>query len=221
MKLSFFKQFLSGVVLTLVFGGLANGQTIFLEQEGGATDGVRDMPTTGDALNGLSSGTVGVVEVPGLNITIASITGASDAPAIAPAPFFVTDGTRGGIESGNNGTTAAISDEESITFTFDQDIVITEAFFGSLGSFVTPVDSITFGGQLVNDANADSDVFDFTFDGTSPGLAIAAGDPLTITAGDGDVGIRTFTVTVASVPEPSSFALLGLLSLGAVARRRR
>ena len=54
------------------------------------------------------------------------------------------------------------------------------------------------------------------------GLILAANEQFTVTAGSGNTGLLNIDVTVASaVPEPSSAALLGLLSLGVVARRRR
>ena len=222
MKLNFCKQILSVAVLTVAFSGFANAQsgTILFTTDTDATN-----TTVGEAIQGMPIGPITGIEtgIAGLTLDIGSATAATDA-TLDPAVFQAV-GTRSGIMSGNDATSASFSNGENLTFSFNQGIFIESSFFGSLGAS----DTANFNGIALNDTNtAAGDIAIFTPGGnfeafaTGPeGLFLAAGDSFTFSAGDGTVGLRNLVVTVAAVPEPSSAALLGLLSLGVVARRRR
>ena len=76
---------------------------------------------------------------------------------------------------------------------------------------------------IVNAVTPFDDIFDFTTGGTSNGLFLAADTPILLqVSGDGAAtGLDSITLSVASVPEPSSMlGLLGLAGLFAVKRRR-
>ena len=202
MKLNFLKQILSVAVLTVAFSGFANAQS-------GTIDFTLDDPntTTGSLLTDLGTDVVGetvATGIEGLNITVDSIT------TSAATNIFVAVDSRAGV--GDNFFRAGATND-SITFSFDQDVEITELEFASL----TGNDAINVNGTpFTNPSNAGA-VF-----AQDPPISLAAGESLTFTASSGNVGLLNIDVTVASaVPEPSSAALLGLLSLGVVARRRR
>ena len=208
MKLCFFKRFLCGVALTLVVGGLANAEIVPID----FTTSFNSPATTGDLLdNQFSLGdapeTFDVVEdtTLGLTITIESITSNSTTGAsieAANASFGIT----GGSFSSAGDTQLNAAGDESITFSFNQDVVFVSAFFSSF----TSADEIDFGGVTITEALSTDDVFSFT---GANSLALAANTPITIEADASNFGLATITVDVAAVPEPSSLALLGLLGL--------
>lgn len=105
--------------------------------------------------------------------------------------------------------------DESLTFTFNQDVTITEVEFFSLSDDPLLAESVSFAGQtLLGVDGAASDVFTF-----SPGLFIPANDPIVFfeISGNG-TALETFTIVV---PEPSSLAMLGISGCLMFARRRR
>ena len=126
-----------------------------------------------------------------------------------------------GINSAGGDDTARLDGDlsETIFFSFNEDVVITQIDFASFG---TDSEILLNGTDLLTSGN----VVDF-----DPGFAISAGDTFSIESisttpiPDGgrvspDVGLQSITVVVAAIPEPSSLALLGLLG-GVVAIRRR
>ena len=197
MKLNFLKQILSVAVLTVAFSGLANAQsgTVVFVDDGAGT-------STGALLTDLGTGVVGqsvATEVTGLNLTVESIT------TSAPTDIFVAVGTRAGV--GDNFFRAPT---DEITFSFDQAVTIDEISFSS----VSGADDFFFNGVLFGESANGVTIEDTAF-------SLAAGESFTIASNTGNVGLVDIDVSVAAVPEPSSAALLGLLSLGVVARRRR
>ena len=79
------------------------------------------------------------------------------------------------------------------------------------------------GVDIVNAGLPFTDIFDFTAGGTSDGLFLAADTPVLLQiSGDGAAaGLDSITVSVTSVPEPSSMlSLLGLAGLFAAKRPR-
>ena len=224
MKLNFCKQLIP-IALTLVVGGFANADTVSFSNTPGQTGdpGFADAFTAlnGTRVDALSAASPVVVPVtgnsafPDLAITFV---GATSPGADATFQFF---GTRSGITSGigaSDGQSGTFGNGESLSFFFSEDVEITVAEFGGFGAD----EEINFNGApLDNPGNANELEF---FD---PPLFIAAGSTLTIAGVEGsNVGISTIDFTpvagsTTGVPEPSSAALLGLLSVGVVARRRR
>ena len=192
---------------------LALGAALLVPQEAHATFiDLRTGGMTGFALdNPPSPGlplTVAVAEIPGLNLTVASV---------GPAGSIV-NGTASsfGLNSPGSGDEAALFDvdaAESLTFTFDQDVLIQNI---ALNSF-TGDEGFSAGGVSFVNGDAPGNVFTFA-DG---GLSLAAGSGFTLAAaGPAGTIVGVNGIDVVVVPEPSSLALLGLGGLMAGRRRR-
>ena len=218
MTISRFNVFLLVFVLTVSIAQLAVAQTIVLENSGA------DVMTTGDNLDGIDSGSVpavvSVFENGGLNITVSGIGGTGSGSNELNSLLNSL-----GID--NSGETAAAGDDsdqfdsafnESVTFQFDQAVVITELDFVGFEADETFV----FGGTTINTidlANNTTDIFNFV----TP-LSIPAFTDFSLAATAGTIGIEAITLTTESapvVPEPGSFSLLGLVGLIGLATKRR
>ena len=140
----------------------------------------------------------------------------------------------GGFAVGNSNSDIAY------TFNVDGSIVTSNFFDGGAGSptpvlfstnegndlsadgFLAAGDTVAFEGGNGNEFLSDSVVF-------TPSTVIGVGDTLAVTVGDLGVGIPagealTFNVNIvgtAAVPEPSSFAVIGLSGIGLMLRRKR
>ena len=211
MKLNFWKQFLSAIVLTVAVCGVVNAQAVPVEID--FTTGAGD---TGDLLDGNSSGTFAVPEATAagtsLNITIGGVSAGG---------FIDAAGSTTGVNTSEAGTdTTFFNVNESATFFFDQDVELLLGDFNNLsGTEFLSITTSNGGNFTINDGNTNVVDNDFDF-GT---FSLPAGQTFTIAGGSGAAGIENLSINVvpAAVPEPSSAALLGLLGLGVIARRRR
>ena len=149
----------------------------------------------------------------GLTVTLTGTTTAASATFNGTSSVF-------GINSAGADDSQRLDGDlnETIFFSFNEDVVVTQIDFASFG---TDSEILLNGTDLLTSGN----VVDF-----DPGFAISAGDTFSIEAisVDGttgsDVGLQSITVEVVTstgIPEPTSLGLLGFLGLGIVARRRR
>ena len=149
----------------------------------------------------------------GLTVTLTGTTTAGSATFNGTSSVF-------GINSAGGDDSQRLDGDlsETIFFSFNEDVVVTEIDFASFGA---DSEILLNGTDLLTSGNVV---------GFDPGFAISAGDTFSIEAisVDGttgsDVGLQSITVRVVTstgIPEPTSLGLLGFLGLGIVARRRR
>ena len=217
MTISRFNVFLLVFVLTVSIAQLAVAQPIVLQNSGA------DL-TTGDNLDGIDSGSVpavvSVFEIGGLNITVSGIggTGSGSNELNSLANSLGIDNSGETVAAGDDSDQFDSAFNESVTFQFDQAVVITELDFVGFEADETFV----FGGTTINTidlANNTTDIFNFE----TP-LSIPAFTDFSLAATVGTIGIEAITLTTESapvVPEPGSFSLLGLVGLIGLATKRR
>jgi len=168
-------------------------------------------PGLGDNLHGIAVGdtptTVAVPEILGLTITIHSL--GPDGSLNATATSL---GINGATDTDTDAFESAFG--QFATFSFSQTVSISQLDFTN---FENTGEVFNFGGvAIIYDdlSNATTDVYDFGVP-----LEISANTQFTIQATSGRIGIEA--MTLATVPEPSSIALLGLGGLATLLRRRR
>ena len=217
-------NWISALVLVVVMSSYCYSQniTIVLPPEPGATGVALDNQSL------LFPATFVVLEDPDgvLELTVESVSSNTNTVALNGTFFntgpFTPNISIFGVDSeGADNPTQFESDlEEVLEISFNQDIFIEQIDFDGLDIN----ESFSVGAVDIVDADTDfNDVFDFTAGGTSNGLFLAADTPILLqVSGDGAAtGLDSITVSVASVPEPSSMlGLLGLAGLFAVKRRR-
>jgi len=145
--------------------------------------------STGDNLDELSGPTTGIVvaEVPGLFIAVHNIAGSGSGTDLNATSVSL------GINSGDSGDDTDGFDAsfgESVTFSFDKAVSLTQLDFAGFESgevFAVGLDSINFSDLT----NGTTDIYDF-----SAPLIIAANTQITIGASSGVIGIEGMTLTV-------------------------
>lgn len=157
----------------------------------------------------VGTATAGPFNVPGIAGLTITVTGVSSTDT--GAETNVTSASLG-MNSDNDADTDAFEAafEQTVTLQFNQAVLVHELDFTTF----TSGEAFSFAGVAISSAEISSS--DYTF--ATP-LAIGANTDFSLFATSGTIGIKGFDIEV--VPEPSSFALFGGLSLLAFARRRR
>ena len=216
MRLNFWKQFLSAIVLTVAVCGVASAQTVEIDFRTGVDN-------TGTALDGQPVGFTTTVPEAAVDDVDLDIT----LTAISAGGVFNAEGSSTGVNSNTGAVEERQFDNgEFATFSFSQTVELLSGDFDQIGGGeVLTVTTSNGGTFLVTDAAASTDISDNNFNfGT---FLLPVGETFTFTGTAGAIGVENLTVNVVpgavnpAVPEPSSAALLGLLSLGVIARRRR
>ena len=220
-------NWMSALVLVVVMSSYCYSQnsapiTIVLPPVPGATGVALDNQSL------LFPATVDVLEDPAgvLELTVESVSSNTNTVALNgtflnTGPFTPNISIFGVDSEGADNPTSFESDfEEQLEISFSQSVFIEQIDLDGLDDGET----FSVGGvDIVNAVTPFDDIFDFTTGGTSNGLFLAADTPILLqVSGDGAAtGLDSITVSVASVPEPSSMlGLLGLAGLFAVKRRR-
>ena len=220
-------NWMSALVLVVVMSNYCYSQnsapiTIVLPPVPGATGVALDNQSL------LFPATVDVLEDPAgvLELTVESVSSNTNTVALngtfIHTGLFTPNISIFGVDSeGADNPTQFESDfDEQLEISFSQSVFIEQIDLDGLDDGET----FSVGGvDIVNAVTPFDDIFDFTTGGTSNGLFLAADTPILLqVSGDGAAtGLDSITVSVASVPEPSSMlGLLGLAGLFAVKRRR-
>ena len=169
-------------------------------------------PGLGDHLDEMiaTPTTVDVPEILGLQMTIHAVVGSGAGTDLN------TTSTAFGINSGDAGDVTDRFDSlfsESVTFSFNKDVSISQLDFTSFESG----ESFQFGSETITYSdltNATTDIFDFS----SP-LLLAAHEQFTLSATSGSIGIEA--MDVVAVPEPSVAVMLGFAGVVVLLRRKR
>ena len=217
-------NWISALVLVVVMSSYCYSQniTIVLPPEPGATGMALDNQSL------LFPATFVVLEDPDgvLELTVESVSSNTNTVAlngtfINTGPFTPNISIFGVDSEGADNPTQFESDfDEQLEISFSQSVFIEQIDLDGLDDGET----FSVGGvDIVNAGLPFTDIFDFTAGGTSDGLFLAADTPVLLQiSGDGAAaGLDSITVSVTSVPEPSSMlGLLGLAGLFAAKRRR-
>ena len=217
-------NWISALVLVVVMSSYCYSQniTIVLPPEPGATGMALDNQSL------LFPATFVVLEDPDgvLELTVESVSSNTNTVALNGTFFntgpFTPNISIFGVDSeGADNPTQFESDfDEQLEISFSQSVFIEQIDLDGLDDGET----FSVGGvDIVNAGLPFTDIFDFTAGGTSDGLFLAADTPVLLQiSGDGAAaGLDSITVSVTSVPEPSSMlGLLGLAGLFAAKRRR-
>jgi len=192
------KQF-AALLTALTFGGNAMAATIDFSDN-----------STGANLDGQTSGTYTVNELPGLSITIESVTPGTG--------VFNATGSQAGINSDVAGDGSDEFDVgETFSFSFSDPVSITEFDFAGITSAGS--DSFTLSAGVfsvtLNSGNTSGSVYT-----PASAIELTAGDVITFDniSGNG-FGLDAITLTV--IPEPASMALLAAGGLLIAGRQRR
>jgi len=184
------------------YTSICSGATLRLDNTSGGLGEALDLLvfTSGDPAT-----TTAVPELNGLFITVHGITSDGNLNATATAL-----GINGTSDTNTSRFEAAFS--QSVTFSFSQDVSISQLDFTSFENG----DTFDFAGTSIANTdltNGSTDIYDFS----SP-LEITANTQFTLQATAGDIGIEAMTLTV--IPEPSSTALIALGTLALMLKRR-
>ncbi len=188
----------------LMFGGTTNAAIISLTNTGAAGE-------LGDDLEGITSGGPFATGIAGLGISVTSVEADGTGEVLNPnsSSLGVNDGP-----TGDDTDQFDADSNESVTFRFDQAVVVNNIdFVGFGGAEAFEFDGIAITGS---DPNLSGSIFTFT----TP-YDIAANADFTLRATAGTIGIEAFDVTVTAVPEPSSMVVLGLGTFVVFRQRRK
>ena len=184
------------------YTSICSGATLRLDNTSGGLGEALDLLifTFGDP-----AATIAVPEINGLFITVHGITADG---------HLNTTATSLGINGTSDTDTSRFESifNQSVTFSFSQDVSITQLDFTSFenGETFDFADTSIANTDLTNGT---TDTYDF-----STPLLITANSQFTLQATTGDIGIEAMTLTV--IPEPSSTALIALGGLALILRRR-
>ena len=209
------KLFSFAVIALASFYSSAEAQIITIDFQTGGQ--VVDQLDTGTVVG--TSVTADVAALPGLTLT--AVGSATDIDAVLNATGSGGFGINSaGGDDDSDGLDVAF--DESITFTFNQDVTLLDVEFENIDDDPTSTDSVSFGGvTILGTALGTGDTFTFA----TP-LSFAANAPIVFSEITGDgVSLQFLTIEVTAdspaIPEPSSAVLIALGLSGLSVLRRR